>query len=59
MKKKRKAKSLLSDEEYKDLMEARKKLIEIKKELEEAKKKYDELKKAEARVEDDKPIIFK
>ena len=59
MRKKRKIKSLLSDEEYNELMEARKKLIEIKKELEEAKKKYDELKKAEARVEDDKPIIFK
>ena len=55
MRKKRKIKSLLSDEEYNELMEARKKLIEIKKELEEAKKKFDELKK----IEDDKPIIFK
>ena len=55
MKKKRKSKSILSDDEYNDLMEARKKLIEIKKQLEEAKKKFDELKKAE----DEKPIIFK
>lgn len=48
-------KSILTDEQYKDLIEAKKKLKEIKKILEDAKKKVDELKEAE----DNKPIIFK
>ena len=47
-------KSILSEEQLKDLMEAKEKLLEIKKMLEDAKKTADELKKQE----NNKPIIF-
>ena len=54
-KKKNLFRDFLSEEQYNDLMDAKKKILEIKKILEDAKKTADELKKQE----DQKPIIFK